>query len=253
MLKNIPMPDFWRAPIDNDCGNGMMARYAQWKIASLYQTVKNPAAPASSIPTLEVKEHCAVVTYTYQLPTTPASSCQMAYTVFGDGTVEVKLTYDPVEGLGDMPVFGCSMKLDADYDQIEWYGMGPQETYNDRMTGAKLGIYHTTAKDSVSRYLVPQECGNRTGVRWAKVTDKRGRGMLFEGDSMDFSALPYTAHELENAAHGYELPQIHYTVVRASLGQMGVGGDNSWGARTHEEYLLKVDERKEFVFRFRGI
>ena len=253
MLKSIPMPDFWRAPIDNDCGNGMMARYAQWKIASMYPTVKNPAAPAASIPTLEVRKHCAVVTYTYQMPTTPAASCQMTYTVFGDGTVEVKLTYDPVEGLGDMPVFGCSMKLDADYDQIEWYGMGPQETYNDRMTGAKLGIYHTTAKDSMARYLVPQECGNRTGVRWAKVTDQRGRGMLFEGDSMEFSALPYTSHELENAAHGYELPQIHYTVVRAALGQMGVGGDNSWGARTHEEYLLKVDGRKEFVFRFRGI
>ena len=253
MLKNIPMPEFWRAPIDNDCGNEMMARYAQWKIASLYPSAKNPVNPAASIPTLEVKEHCAVITYTYQLPTTPAASCQLAYSVYGDGTVEVKLAYDPVEGLGDMPVFGCSMKLDADYDQIEWYGMGPQETYNDRETGAKLGIYRSTAKESLARYLVPQECGNHTGVRWAKVTDRKGRGMMFTGDCMEFSALPYTAHELESAAHGYELPQIHYTVVRASQGQMGVGGDNSWGARTHEEYLLKADERKEFVFRFRGI
>lgn len=70
---------------------------------------------------------------------------------------------------------------------------------------------------------------------------------------MEFCALPYTAHELENAAHAYELPPVHYTVIRASLGQMGVGGDNSWGARTHEEYLLKAEGRMEFTFCFRGI
>lgn len=253
MLKNIPMPEFWRAPIDNDCGNDMMTRYGQWKLASLYATHKNPTDPAASAPKLEVKEDCAVITYTYLLPTTPAASCQIEYSVYGDGTVQMKLIYDPVKELGDMPVFGCSMKIDADYDQIEWYGMGPQETYNDRETGAKLGIYRSTVKDGMSRYLVPQECGNKTGVRWAKVTDKRGRGLMFTGDAMEFSALPYTAHELENAKHGYELPQIHYTVVRAALGQMGVGGDNSWGARTHEEYQLKADEKMEFAFCFKGI
>ena len=253
MLKNIPKPEFWRAPVDNDCGNLMMARYAQWKIASLYTTHKNLTNGQNMAPVLEEKENCVIVTYTYHMPTTPVSSCQIEYTVFGDGTVQVKLVYDPVKELGDMPVFGCSMKIDADYDRIEWYGMGPQETYNDRETGAKLGIYRSTAKEGLSRYLVPQECGNKTGVRWAKVTDKRGRGLMFTGDKMEFSALPYTAHELENAKHGYELPQIHYTVVRAALGQMGVGGDNSWGARTHEEYLLKTDEKMEFAFCFKGI
>ncbi|MBQ1189241.1 MAG: DUF4981 domain-containing protein [Lachnospiraceae bacterium] len=253
MLKNIPMPDFWRAPIDNDCGNDMMTRYGQWKLASLYATHKNPSDPAASAPRLEIKEDCAVITYTYLLPTKPAASCQMEYSVFGDGTIQVKLIYDPVKELGDMPVFGCSMKIDADYNQIEWYGMGPQETYNDRETGAKLGIYRSTVKNSLSRYLVPQECGNKTQVRWAKVIDKKGRGLIFTGDKMEFSALPYTAHELENAKHGYELPQVHYTVVRAALGQMGVGGDNSWGARTHDEYLLNVDEKMEFVFSFKGI
>ena len=70
---------------------------------------------------------------------------------------------------------------------------------------------------------------------------------------MEFCALPYTCHELENAAHPYELPQVHYTVVRAALGQMGVGGDNSWGARTHDEFLLKPEGRMEFAFSFKGI
>ena len=70
---------------------------------------------------------------------------------------------------------------------------------------------------------------------------------------MTFSALPYTPHELENAAHEYELPPVHYTVIRAAQMQMGVAGDNSWGARTHEEYLLDVTSRKTFTFSFEGI
>ena len=102
-------------------------------------------------------------------------------------------------------------------------------------------------------YLNPQECGNKTGVRWASVTDKKGRGMLFTGDRMNFSALPYTPHEMENARHDFELPQVHYTVVRVSKQQMGVGGDDSWGAKTHEEYLLNVSEKMEFKFGFKGI
>lgn len=246
LLKTVPRPDFWRAPTDNDAGNGMAVRYGQWKLASLY-------AKATDAPTLRIQEDCVVLTYTYLLPTTPSTSCQVAYTVFGDGTIQMKLIYDPVAALGDMPVFGCQLKLDADYDQLQWYGMGPQETYSDRTAGAKLGIYQNQVSDNLARYLVPQECGNKTGVRWAKVTDKRGRGMLFTGDNMDFCALPYTSHELENAAHSYELPPVHYTVVRAALGQMGVGGDNSWGAQTHEEYLLTPQGRMEFSFCFRGI
>ena len=70
---------------------------------------------------------------------------------------------------------------------------------------------------------------------------------------MRFSALPYTPHELENAKHPYELPQVHYTVVRAALGQMGIAGDDSWGARTHPEYLLDASEKMTFTFSFRGI
>jgi beta-galactosidase len=175
------------------------------------------------------------------------------YTVYGDGTIETTLSYDPVEGLGDMPEFGMMMKISADYDHVEWYGMGPQETYADRCRGAKLGIYSNLVSDNMARYMVPQECGNKIGVRWAKVCDRRGRGLLFEGDELSFSALPYTPHEMENARHPYELPQVHYTVIRVAKQQMGVGGDDSWGAKVHPEYLIDVSGKVEFSYRFRGI
>ena len=253
MIEKIPMPNFWRAPLDNDNGSMAPGRYAQWKIASMYISHRNGGMFDNVPTTVEETEHSVTITYTYYMPTTPAAKCQVAYTVFGDGTVETKLTYDPVEGLPDMPEFGMMFKLNADYDNVEWYGYGPEETYADRRHGAKLGIYKNKAADNMAKYLVPQECGNKVGVRYAKVTDDRGRGLLFSGDELSFSALPYTPHELENAAHPYELPQVHYTVVRVALAQMGVGGDDSWGAWVHPEYHIDVTKPLEITYRLRGI
>ena len=252
MIKAIPKPNFWRAPTDNDCGNLMQMRYGQWKLASMYASHKNPDGCVYA-PELEVQEDCAIVTFTYCLPTIPASKCRLSYKVFGDATVETTLSYDPVKELSDMPEFGVIFKLDADYNKVTWYGMGPEETYTDRRKGAKLGLYENQVADNVARYMVPQECGNKTGVRWAKVTDRKGRGMLFAGDQMEFSALPWTPHEMENAAHPFELPEVHYTVVRVAAQQMGVGGDDSWGAKTHEEYLLDTKNKMKFTFSFKGI
>jgi len=260
MIKEIPKPNFWRAPVDNDQGNQMPKRYAQWKIASMYAGHKDyRGADCCKVlePKVEVKEHSVRVTYTYLMPTTPDSQCQVAYEVYGDGTVQTTLSYDPVKELGDMPEFGMMFKLDADYDHVTWYGLGPEETYADRKKGAKLGVYQNLVQDNLARYIVPQECGAKEEVRYASVTDRSGRGMLFEMDEksgpMMFSALPYTPHEMENAKHVYELPQVHYTVVRAALGQMGIAGDDSWMSFTHPEYLLNVEGKMEFTFRFRGI
>ena len=253
MIEKIPMPNFWRAPVDNDNGSMAPARYAQWKIASMYISHRN-GGMFDNVPTkVEEKDNTVTVTYTYFMPTTPAGKCQVSYTVFGDGTIETKLMYDPVEGLPDMPEFGMMFQFNADYDNLTWYGMGSEETYADRRHGAKLGIYSSKVADNMAKYLVPQECGNKVGVRYARLVDAKGRGMMFEGDELSFSALPYTPHELENAAHVYELPQVHHTIVRVALAQMGVGGDDSWGSLVHPEYHFDVTKPLEFTFRFKGI
>lgn len=254
MLPNtIPLPNFWRTPTNNDSGNMMPQRYAQWKIASMYVTTRQDQRFADTSPRVDKNDNNIAITYTYFMPTTPQSSCEVTYRVFGDGTIETTLSYDPVKELGDMPEFGMMFKLDADYDTVKWYGLGPQETYEDRQHGGKYGVYENKVADNIAEYLVPQESGNKCRVRYAKVMDKKGRGMLFFGDELSFSALPYTPHELENAAHHFELPPVHYTVVRVAKKQMGVGGDDSWGSHTHPEYLLDVSEKMEFTFCFRGI
>lgn len=254
MLPNtIPLPNFWRTPTNNDSGNMMPQRYAQWKIASMYVTTRQNQRFADTSPRVEKNDNNIAITYTYFMPTTPQGSCEVTYRVFGDGTIETTLSYDPVKELGDMPEFGMMFKLDADYDTVKWYGLGPQETYEDRQHGGKYGVYENKVADNIAEYLVPQESGNKCRVRYAKVMDKKGRGMLFFGDELSFSALPYTPHELENAAHHFELPPVHYTVVRVAKKQMGVGGDDSWGSHTHPEYLLDASEKMEFTFCFRGI
>ena len=253
MIEKIPMPNFWRAPVDNDNGSMAPARYAQWKIASMYISHRNGGMFDNVQTKVEEKDNTVKITYTYFMPTTPSSKCEVSYTVFGDGTIETKLMYDPVEGLPDMPEFGMMFQFDADYDNLTWYGMGPDETYADRRHGAKLGIYSNKVADNMAKYLVPQECGNKVGVRYARLVDAKGRGILFEGDELSFSALPYTPHELENAAHVYELPQIHHTIVRVAMAQMGVGGDDSWGSWVHPEYHIDTTKPLEFTFRFKGI
>ncbi len=253
MMRAMPKPNFWRAPVDNDNGSMMQQRYAQWKLASMYAGTQKKDRFEDSFPVLEESETEVRLTYTYHMPTTPESSCKISYRIFPDGTIETTLTYDPIKELGDMPEFGVMFKLDADFDHLEWYGQGPEETYVDRMPGAKLGIYRNEVKDNLAKYLVPQECGNKCGVRYMKVMDNAGRGIMYFGDELSVNVLPYTPHELENATHVYELPPVHNTVVRVAKQQMGVAGDDSWGAQILPEYLIDVTEPIKFTFCFRGI
>ena len=251
LLKAPLMPNFWRAPTNNDIGCRMPQRYAQWKIASMYAAGDGKR----NMETQPVREADGSVSFTaeIELPTRPAASLRVRYRVRPCGTVDVHMSYPPAEGLGDMPEFGMIMKLDADYNRVRFYGLGPEENYIDRREGARLGVWEYRTEENLTPYLMPQECGNRTGVRWAEITDAKGRGIRLGLNGGEFSALPYTPHELENAAHGFELPPVCYTVVKASARQMGVGGDDSWGARTHDEYLIDVSKEVTFDFSFRGV
>lgn len=257
LLAEPILPSFWRAPTDNDRGNAMPARYGQWKLASQYAMAVFPYGPGWPEPHFSWSKGDGFVTveYVYYLPTMPPASCRASYTVTGDGCVTAALSYDPIEGLPPMPAFGLTLAMDPGYDRIAWYGDGPEETYIDRRHGAKLDVYSGLVKDQMAGYLVPQETGNKTGVRWAKVTDVRGRGLLFRmvDTPIEFCALPYSPYELEATKHPNELPMTHHTVIRVNWRQMGVAGDNSWGARTHEEYLLPVNVPINFVFQFVGI
>ena len=251
-LLTPPLPNFWRAPTDNDRGNGMPQYDGHWKLASLYPTVHGGEA-SFVFPAVEEREHSVLVAYRYTLPTRPLAFCTLGYEVFGDGTVQVTLDYDPTPGLGDMPEFGVLFRLPRELDTMRWYGLGPEENCADRQKGARLGLWEMPVAANMARYLKPQECGSRCGVRHMAVTDKAGRGLVFFGDELSVSALPWTPHEIENARHLHELPENHDTIVRVALMQRGVGGDDSWGAPVHPEYHLPADQPLHLRFCFRGM
>jgi beta-galactosidase len=257
LLKSIPLPNFWRAPTDNDLGNFGPARFAQWKLASLYPTAKATLDYVPDLPDrqpwqIEKGENWVQMTYQYLLPTHPFTMCALSFRVFPDGAVEATLSSDAPKVLGSPPEFGVCFKMDAAFNHVSFLGLGPEETYCDRKQGAKLGVYENLVLDNVPAYLMPQECGNHTDVRWAAVTDGAGIGLLFQSASMEFSALPYTPHELENAAHPQELPTPYQTVVRVAAKQMGLGAEDSWGARPDPKDLLPAAPMT-FQFTFRGI
>lgn len=149
-----------------------------------------------------------------------------------------------------MPIFALSFKVPARYDHLEWYAMGPEENYSDRAQGARLGVFKNTVKDNMAAYLKPQESGNRTGVRRVRITNEDGEGLMIAAKDtpIECNVSPYTAFELENAQHHYELPNVHYTVITVAGKQMGVGGDDSWGAPVHEEHVIKANRDMEFEF-----
>lgn len=256
LLKQPLKPNFWRAPVNNDNGNRMPQRYAQWKIASMYAAAGftgETAEKNSSIRPQRNEDGSVHFSVFYDLPTVPAAVCEMVYTVFPCGKLNVKLRYEPVEGLCDMPDFGAILKISPDHDRVRFYGLGPDENYIDRQAGARLGIWEYNVKDNLTPYLLPQEAGNRTSVRWAEITNARGHGLRLTLNNGEFSALPWTPHEIESAAHIEELPPVHYTVLKVSKQQMGVAGDDSWGSRTHPEYLLDITQPVEYEFSLQGI
>ena len=256
LLKAVPRPNFWRAPTDNDIGNNMPFRYAKYKTASLYATTRMPN-PVSTYwgafrPVIEEHESYVSVTYDYALPE-GSDKLSLTYHVYGDGSIRVITEYTPVSGKYDLPEFGTLFKLKPEYENISWYGAGPMETYSDRLVGAKIDFYSGKVSEQLAKYLSPQESGNKSLVRFAKLTDKKGRGLLVAGDCINVSALCYTPSELEEARHDFELPPVTKTVLRISLSQMGIGGDDTWGAPTLDEYLLKGEGTLKFDYVIKGI
>ena len=241
-ITRAPKISFFRAYTDNDAGAGYPYENAQWQIAG----------KCAKLLGFETKENAdsLEVTFRFLAPTVPSFEYKVTYIAYFDGRLGVKAEYDGVKGLSDMPVFAIDFKMKKKYDKFTFYGMGPDENYIDRNNGARLGVYTLTALENFTKYLNPQECGNRTGVRYVNVYEENGAGLNFTATKQPFemSVLPYNAYELDNAMHRDELPDPTYTWVRIAAKQMGVGGDDSWGAPVHQEFKISSEEAMTLEF-----
>lgn len=226
-------PNFFRAATNNDVENGYGYRYGQWLQNSLH-------AKCKYINTVKEENRC-IVSYEYALPSMEDHPLHMNYEVYGDGEIVVDMYLDAFENHIEMPVFGILLRTYTDLDEVSYYGNGPEENYIDRKKGAVLGKYTYNVKENLTPYLYPQECGNRTDMRELNVHSDR-HALLIQGNMFECSVLPYSPFVLENAKHQWELPQSYETVLSINEKQMGIAGDNTWGARTHDEFLLTKEK-----------
>lgn len=244
-IQQAPVPNFWRALIDNDRGNKLEERSSVWRTASTERQLEKFAWEQDA-EVVKVEAH-------YSLRAVSESSCSLTYTVNGVGVVEVHLHLIPGADLPEIPEVGIMFEMDHSFDSLTWYGKGPFENYVDRNTGAKIGHYSGHVKDQWVPYLRPQECGNKTEVRWASILNDEGIGIEIQGlPKFELNVLPYTPKEIEASDHGYKLPKSNKTVVRVNTKQMGVGGDDSWGSKPHPEYTLYSDRSYSLTFSFKG-
>jgi len=243
LIASAPVPNFWRVPIDNDVGNNMPKRLGVWRNAGPDRTVNTVKAE-------QLRPQVVRITTEADIPVGTNSTYKNVYTVYGTGDIIIDSNFAPGgDSLPRLPRLGMQMAVPARFNKLTWFGRGPQENYWDRKTGAALGLYTGNVNELIHRYVRPQENGNRSDVRWMALTDPNGVGLVAVGmPTIDISAWPFTMQDLEEAKHIHEPPQAETITVNLDYRQMGVGGDDSWGARTHPEYTLPA---KPYHYRMR--
>lgn len=279
-IKSGPIPNFWRAPIDNDFGNNLHKRSRVWREAGKNRKVTSVAVNKNNSRWQEAGKNekitiasnknnrPAEIAFNFDLVNEkgePIAKYNTVYTVLGSGDVIVENNFKMTkEELPEIVRMGMNLIMPRKFDQMAWLGRGPQESYQDRKTGAFVGLYKGSVAEQYWAYLRPQENGNKTDVRWMSITDTEGNGLFFSGMplievsahhnlSEDFESMERTdGRQIEGVSvvnrHTVDVKPRDLTSVNIDFKQMGVGGDNSWGAWTHDEYRLTG---KDYSYSFR--
>ncbi len=264
LITKGPEPDFWRPPTDNDYGWDMDKKLGVWKKAGERTTVTkaNISQPDPGK---------VVVSFTYDIPATDGKKIAgyaTSYTILGSGDIIVKNQFSRIaDNVPEIPRMGMQMQLPEEFTNLKWLGRGPQENYSDRKTSAYVGVYESTVADQYTPYIRPQENGYKTDTRWLTLTDDDGSGILIAGDPLIcFAALNNIHDDFESPGklsvyrkdariantHTIDVKPRELINLNIDLGQMGVGGDDSWGATIHTRYRL-LERKYEYSFRIRPV
>ncbi len=242
-LMSAPLlPNVWRAPTDNDEGGGDQSFAHRWRVAGLDQATFAPEALSAQ----QLNERAVRVTVKGALQdqdsaTNDLVDYQATYTVYGSGDIVLENQFRVKPDAPPLPKIGLQLKVLNSLDQLAWYGRGPHETYSDRLTGAKVGRYAGSVAEQYTPYVLPQENGNKTQVRWVTLTNADGIGLFASGwpaNDLNVSAHTYDLKEFDQATHTYQVKETDHVTFNLDYAQMGLGGDDSWTPATHQEYLL---------------
>lgn len=245
MLLAGLQPNFWRPSIDNDVPSGLLSRCIGWK-----EPMKNSKLLKLDMQ-VEPDSSLVIVVADYYLQE-QESAIQMTYHILGNGIIKVEMAFTPGnKPLSEMPRFGMRMILTKEYDRMSWLGRGPHENYADRKMSAAVGVYQSGVWEQYHPYVRAQETANKCDTRWFSLCNTEGEGLLFVGtEPLSVSAwnfmqddINYVPFEIERR-HGGSIKKRDLVWVNIDLLQMGVGGDNSWGAQVHPEYTITPLPRK---------
>ncbi|MEJ2881598.1 glycoside hydrolase family 2 TIM barrel-domain containing protein [Pedobacter sp. GR22-6] len=246
-FNNFPEPYFWRAPTDNDFGNEMPSRLGIWRMAHEQKKLKAIQVTEQTAAGLAIKVEwqLAGIDVPYQV----------SYFIHNNGDVQVTASIDMTgKELPEMPRFGMRTTLPGAYNNLSYYGRGPHENYVDRNLGSFIGIYNDKVENQYFKgYIRPQESGNKTDVRWFTLTDASGKGIKVRGiQPIAFTAINHSTEDLDpgitkKQQHPTDLPPRNQVFLNIDLKQRGVGGDDSWGAYPHRQYLL-LDKKYSYSY-----
>ncbi|RIJ50849.1 DUF4981 domain-containing protein [Maribellus luteus] len=236
-------PYFWKPPNNNQQRNEYVNRLGDWKEAAQNRKVLKYDVrkdPTSNLLTVEFDLELDKIEAEYKL----------VYSIDVEGKIQVDASYEPSGNSNPlMPKFGFRMAIPKQFDKIKWYGRGPHENYPDRKYGAFLGKYSSDLDNFITHYISPQDNSNRCDTRFAQFTNESGEGIRINGiKPFSFRAWPYLESDLEDAKHDYEIKHRDFININIDYKIHGVGGDDSWGARTHKKYTINGNKPVSFGF-----
>jgi beta-galactosidase len=240
--------NFWRPPTDNDRGNGMPRNQRVWRTAGDQAT--------ATAATHDVVDGVGKLAFDIGVPA-EQSTARLEYDVFADGVIEVRMQFEPAgDDLPPLPRVGMQCQVTGELTKWSWYGRGPWENYVDRNTGAYLGIHSGAVDDLWYRYSEPQETANRTDVRWATFTGGDEQGLRFttaDDQLLEVGAYPFDQEDLEGKRHASDIPARDHITVHIAHAQMGIAGEDSWGAQPLRKYRLSSNRKYSYAFRIEPV
>jgi beta-galactosidase len=243
ILSSALIPNFWRAPTDNDIRDFRREQNRnydkRWKEASRNRVTSKMELEQIKPQVIRINVEFIVINSEEPL--------KIVYNIYGNGVIIIRNEFTPIHR---MIRFGMQASIPKEYNKMTWYGKGPHETMFDRKTGAAIGIYSDSIENLIHPYVRPQENGNRTDVRWVMMTNNNGNGLLISdvgGTKLSVSAWPYSMEDLESAKHNHELPSREFITFNIDYKQCGVG--TFW---YHRKYMLEGNKKYSYIFLLRG-
>jgi hypothetical protein len=255
LLLRGPSLNIWRAATDNDG----FKLWPERESKLLFQWLKNGLDRLEqTTESFSVEQLSSQVVRLSIQTVAQAAGCpegfqhRHTYMIYGSGDVVIKNEVEASQNLPPLPRIGLTMALPGGFEQFAWYGRGPHENYIDRNVGAAVGLYRSTVDEQYVPYIMPQENGNKTEVRWLTLSRENGLGLLAVGQPpLEVTVSHYTAHDLYRALHTPDLARRDETILNLDYKQCGLGGA-SCGPGTLPQYLVQPG-RYNFSLRLRPI